>query len=77
MKTITLTDIVVKEIQFTKTGSEYIINVLYASKDAQGNEYRQQWMVLKTDTLPSGIDTFLDGVFTRVKNKILQMEGIG
>lgn len=77
MKTIQLTDIAIKEIRLARDGASYVISVLYAQTDAAGNEYNQQWSdPIKGVDLPSGIETFLEKIFTKIGNKMRLFEGV-
>jgi hypothetical protein len=77
MKTITISDIKIREIHFARDGDSYVMNVLYAQTDADGNEYNSKWSdPIKGNKLPNGIEAILENVFTRLSTKILKDEGI-
>ncbi len=77
MKTITLTEIAIKEIHLARDGTSYVISVLYAQTDANGKEYESRWSdPIKGAELPDGIDLSIEKVFTKVSAKIKLFENI-
>lgn len=74
--TITITDIVVKEVQVARVNNEPVLNILYAIVDSNGVEYPKGWMVLKDTKLDSQSRTLANSILADVKEKLKELNDL-
>jgi len=77
-KTITIEDVIVKEanIAFVESGvpgavtQKYVMNILYAQVDSDGNEYPMGWEPITEEDVASDIAKDIEKVLKHAKDKV-------
>lgn len=73
-KTITITDVIIKEVQIAQVDGEWVMNVLYAQVDDEGNEYPRGWEPIKGGRITTAIIQRLERVMESAKNEVKTRE---
>jgi len=75
-KQITISDVIVKEVQIALVNGEYVMNVLYSQVDSEGNEYPRGWEPIKGGKLTAKIIKRLEDALDSAKEKVREKEGL-